>query len=113
MNKFNKTFAVLLIMGLAVAGSAQADEFDIAMAETDSWQQNRLFTPSEVARAQEEAGAVIIYEGMRDVDIERAMDEQFDRVEHMMFVSTVITDEDGNPLVDPETGRVQTESDDC
>ncbi len=113
MNKLHRIFAVAFILALAAAGTAQADEFELALADTGSWQQNRLFAPSAAARAQEEAGAVIIYEGLRDVDVERAMDEEFDRIEHMMFVSTVVTDAAGNPRIDPRTGNVETESDDC
>ena len=31
----------------------------------------------------------------------------------MMFINTVVTDDDGLPLKDPETGMVVTEKDGC
>ena len=113
MNWLEKIVTILAVAWLA-AGSfnAQAEEpgrFTIGK----SWQMTRLFAPGAAALAQEAAGGIVIYEGIRDVDVERAMDEQFDRLEHMMFVGTVITNDDGEPLVDPETGQEKTEDDDC
>ncbi len=105
-------FISALAMSVALVGAAAADEFDLAMAGED-WQRNRLLAPSEAQRAQEAEGAVIIYQGLRDVDVEQAMNEEFDRLEHMMFVDTVVTNADGEPAIDPDTGRVLTESDDC
>ena len=55
----------------------------------------------------------MIYEGMKDREVEHAFDNHFDRIESMMFVNTVVTDENGEPLKDPETGRVMTEPDGC
>jgi hypothetical protein len=41
------------------------------------------------------------------------MHEQFDRVESMMFIGTIITDEKGKPKKDKETGAVVREDEDC
>ena len=100
--------------GLMVAATftAQAGEPGLRTTET-SWQMTRLFAPGAAALAQEARGTVVIYEGIRDVDVERAMDEQFERLEHMMFVGTVVTGEGGEPLRDAKTGKVKTEDDDC
>jgi hypothetical protein len=56
---------------------------------------------------------VTIYSGFTDVQVEQAMEQQFDRVEHMMFVSTVVTAADGEPKKDKRSGTVQTEDDGC
>jgi len=77
------------------------------------WFQNRLFTPTEQQRVQEEHGTVIIYEGMHDIEVNRAMEMQFERIEHMMFVGTIITNENGEPKRDEETGEIMKEDEDC
>jgi uncharacterized spore protein YtfJ len=55
----------------------------------------------------------MIYEGMKDRDVERAMTRHFDRVQGMIFVNTVVTDDDVRTLKDPKTDRVVTENDGC
>ena len=61
----------------------------------------------------ERKGRVFIYDGMHTTDVERALDEEFDRIEHMMFSSTIITDTEGKPVTNPETGQVMVEEDGC
>jgi hypothetical protein len=53
----------------------------------------------------------MIYDGLTDRDVERAFDEQFDRLEHMMFIRVVVTDDSGKARRSG-TGEVVTESDD-
>ena len=85
-----------------------------ATAAADSWQERVLFSPSPAQLEMEQSrDRVTIFEGMQDVQVARAMDEQFDRIEHMMFVGTVITDERGAAVIDPDTGRAQVEDDGC
>lgn len=111
MKALHFTAALLTVVWFGIA-SAQADELDLAMT-TDNWQQNRLLAPTAAQRAQEERGTVVIYQGLRDVEVEKALDAAFDRLEYMMFVDTVVTDENGEPVTDPQSGEVVTESDDC
>ena len=42
-----------------------------------------------------------------------ALDEQFDRIEYMMFTGTIVTDASGAVLTDPETGEIRVENDAC
>lgn len=67
-------------------------------------------TPSEL-RA-ERAGRIYIYEDMRDTDVERALKEQFHRVQSMMFIRVQRTDDKGYVMKDPESGVPMTISDD-
>jgi hypothetical protein len=78
-----------------------------------TWQQRRLEYPTEPELRWESKNRVMIYEGMTDREVKHALDNHFDRIESMMFINTVVTDENGEPLKDPETGRVVTEIDGC
>jgi hypothetical protein len=79
----------------------------------DRWQMTRLFHPTPVELQREAKGRVMIYDGLTDKVVERALDEQFDRVETMMFTSVVVTDESGEPARDSDTGEILIEEDGC
>ena len=96
----------LLIAFLIAAGAVNADELrDIEL--------RRLLEPTPAELRAEHSGQVFIYEGLRDVDAEHAMDEEFERVESMMFIRVKITDEKGEVKKDPETGVAYVEDDGC
>ena len=78
-----------------------------------TWQQRRLEQPTEAELQWERNNHVMIYEGMKDREVEHALDNHFNRVQSMMFVNTVVTDDKGNPLKDPESGDVVVEHDGC
>lgn len=113
MKKFGKFITVTTMAWLGLSATAAQAAGPERVTIGNSWQMTRLFAPSGTALKQEAQGSIVIYEGIRDVDVERAMDEQFDRVEHMMFVGTVVTDEEGEAVVDPESGQAVTEDDGC
>ena len=91
----------------------QADELDQVSMAMEQWQYNRLFNPSPADRENEKRGDVVIYDGLTDVTVKKALDENFDRIQNMMFTRTVITDEDGEPEIDPITGNILVEDDGC
>jgi hypothetical protein len=84
-----------------------------AAADVSEIELRRLFDPTETELAAESGGRIYIYEGLRDIDVQRAMDQEFDRVEYMMFIRTRKTKDTGELAKDPETGVVETEDDGC
>ena len=80
----------------------------------DSWQEKLLFNPTPAQlQVEETRHRIMIYGGFSDVQVTQAMEEQFDRIEHMMFTGTIITDSQGETIVDPDTGEARVEDDGC
>jgi len=77
------------------------------------WQLSLLFNPSEQQLKVERRGRVMIYDSLHRAEIDNALNEEFDRIEHMMFVNTIITDAQGEPVKDPQTGELMVEADGC
>jgi hypothetical protein len=105
------------VIGMVLAATALNPGLSIATESSystgENWQTRMLFTPSEEQLAIERKGRVMIYDGMRSTDVEKALDETFDRIDSMMFVNTVVTDTEGAPVHDPETGQLVIEEDGC
>ena len=87
--------AIPLIFGLATMLSATAQ------AE-DPYQYKVLFTPSENILRAEALGRIMIYDGLTNEEVERAMTEQYDRIENMMFVRTRQPDPEGGYVVEDD-----------
>jgi hypothetical protein len=98
-----------LLLGVVFLGASGA----VSAADVREIELRRLFEPTTSELAQEEKGRIYIYDGLRDKDVQRAMKEEFDRVENMMFIREKKTDEKGEVLKDPETGEVVVEDDGC
>ncbi|UCE89882.1 MAG: hypothetical protein JSW10_03390 [Pseudomonadota bacterium] len=96
-----------LVLGMVPLQAAHSE------SDVDTWQLARLLAPSEIQRASEQRKQVFIYQGVKDKEVEKAMDEHFDRIEWMMFTNVIVTDEKGAVRRDPTTGVVITEGDDC
>ncbi len=76
-------------------------------------QLGRLFHPTPSQVAQEHKGRIFIYDGLTEKHVEASLNRQFDRVDSMMFVNVVKTDERGEPITDPDTEMPVTEDDGC
>ena len=68
----------------------------------DDYQQNVLFNPSPVILLAEAGGRIMIYDGLKSETVELALNEQFERIENMMFVRTQYEQEDGGYEADDE-----------
>jgi hypothetical protein len=105
MNTLTRLIAIAIVSTSVCVGNTRADSLD--------WYKQQLFSPGEQQLAMEARGRVMIYDGLFDTDVQRALDEQFDRVDSMMFTGTVVTDDNGEPVKDKETGKVLVENDGC
>ena len=107
----NKLRGVLMLLALIILLAAS---FSLPEAQAAGpWQEARLYKLSDYQLEREKRELVTIYTGFTDVQVERVLDDQFDHVQYMMFVNTVITTPDGKPKLDEVTGEVETEDDGC
>ena len=63
---------------------------------------NALFTPTDNLLGAEARGRITIYDGIDIAMVERALDEQFDRIENMMFVGIRHPAPDGDVIVEDD-----------
>lgn len=82
-------------------------------AAQDTWQERLLFDPPQSQLKLEKRGRVMIYDGLTDRQVLQAMDAQFNRIQSMMFVRTVMTNTEGDVMHDDATGQVMVEDDGC
>ena len=68
----------------------------------DSFQQKMLFSPSESMLEAEARGRIMIYDGLDSASVDRAMDEQFNRIDNMMFIRIHHEEDNGQYSVDDD-----------
>jgi leucyl aminopeptidase (aminopeptidase T) len=102
------TVLTALVVIATLFGSGLAAAADVSEIEL-----RRLLDPTEAELAAEAEGRIYIYDGLTDRDIQRALNEEFERVENMMFVRTRKTDPDGALKRNKDTGAVEVEDDGC
>jgi hypothetical protein len=106
----NRKLAISVFIALIGMG---ADAHAAIADAMHDWQQNILTNPSQRQIAREKAGQVTIFDGLTDKIVNSIMDNQFNRLDSMMFTHIIITGDDGTPLKDKETGELLTEDDGC
>ena len=103
----NRTFyplqclLLMALLGVVPASAVPAEAPGAAgTVYADNWQLRRLMQPTEGELLREARGEVVIYDGLTDKQIESALSLHPQRIRSMMFVGTIITDEDGAPQMD-------------
>jgi len=94
MSTHLKNISKMIIPALLIASSSAS--------AYDSYQEKVLFTPSEGILQAEAKGRVMIYDGLDNEKVERAMNEQFQRIDSMMFVRTQYIQENGDIEVEED-----------
>ncbi len=79
----------------------------------DSWSTKMIYHPSQNQLDREARGLVNIYDGFTDTQVDRALDHEFGRIDHMMFTRVKTTGVDGQVLKDPVSGEEVVEDDGC
>jgi hypothetical protein len=87
------------VLVLSVQGVAAEPGVDANL----TWERAQLFHPSKALLLAEAEGRVTIYDGLYRDEVEQAMDQQFGRIDRMMFIRTQartdsdeVTDDDCN-----------------
>ncbi|UCH39341.1 MAG: hypothetical protein JSU67_14430 [Gammaproteobacteria bacterium] len=70
----------------------------------DSYQLKVLFTPTKSDLEAEARGRVMIYDSLKNETVEKALNEQFGRIDRMMFIRTQLIQ---------ESGEYEAEEDEC
>ena len=68
----------------------------------DNYQYNALFTPSDYTLKAEAKGRVMIYDGLTSKTVDKAMNEQFNRIDNMMFVRIIHEQDNGEYYVEDD-----------
>ena len=100
--------AIIILLFFMIISPSYSKEMDLMY----EFQLDQLLDPSEEQLQMESDGQVFIYDGLKESDIMLALDQQAHRMQSMMFINVIWTDESGKPIVDPYTGQVVAD-DDC
>ena len=95
-----EAFALLSLFSGIVANLVFQDS--LAAEVENSWELDQLHAPSPSLRERERAGRITIYDGVLITEVDKAMDQQFDRIESMMFIRTKWSVEDGSYYEDSD-----------
>jgi hypothetical protein len=82
--------------GLAAAAVMGAGVGQIATAGGSDYFHDALLNPSEAVLLAEHLGRVTIFDGLDSRVVDRALDEQYERIDRMMFVRTRHVQQDGS-----------------
>ena len=95
MKTLNTVIAATLVtsMNIAVAGVGSTADAD------QSFQHKTLFEPASYVLNREARGAVTIYDGFTSDQVDQVMDEQYERIENMMFTRMIYVSDEGDDLI--------------
>lgn len=92
------------------AGTAMTN---IRRKSLEAWQLELINNPDDSMLKREAKGFVFIYDRLLDSQVDEILDNQFNRIDSMMFTRVKLTDSKGDVQIDPETGDELTEDDGC
>lgn len=93
--RFKRRFILSLVAGFGLSLFASAQAYD-------EYQYKMLLHPTPEMLEAEGRGYIMIYDGLENELVERALTEQFDRIGNMMFVGTRYLQEDGELLFEED-----------
>ncbi len=99
MREFNKTDISRFAKALLATGVLMSS---VSAYAANDYQTNVLLSPSSGILEAEAKGRIMIYDSLENETVERAMSEQFERIENMMFIRTQYIQEDGEYEVEDE-----------
>ena len=95
IKEISAAVAISLALNLIIQDKLVADP------ATD-WELQHLHNPSDALQEAEHRGQVTIYDGVNIVEVNKALDQQFDRIDSMMFVRTKHPTPDGDFYADDD-----------
>ncbi len=96
----------LAACGLLSATAVSANQHSNAAEETHDYQLRRLMQPSPAELTTEQKGGIYIYDSLEINQVNAALDNHFDRIQHMMFTRI-------NHLPPTGAGPAMIEDDGC
>jgi len=95
---FNRSkFLVLILFVLSNLATLTNVYAETLFAGLHGVQYKRLITPSNQQTKKESEGKVYLYIAMKDKEVEKVLDSDFDRIENFLFMSVIVTDKTGSP----------------
>ena len=95
LNATGRKALILVITSLSIGLSNVAQAYD-------KYQYEVLLNPTPDMLESEARGRIMIYDGLENEVVETALNEQFERIENMMFVRTRYLSDDGEILVEED-----------
>jgi len=105
MDVLHCTCTLCAASAMSLSVMAKAAEEALLVEDLD-YQQRLLLNPTPVQLAAEERGRVHIYDSLEMSIVDKALDQQFDRIENMMFIRI-------HHLPSTGAGPVEVEDDAC
>ena len=73
---------------------------EVSAGDISEWDQRLLFDPPQSLMVAEARGRVTIYDGLPEATVDEAMDDQFDRIDYMMFTGMRYQTPEGEEIAD-------------
>jgi len=93
----------LLVITLGIWANLEfQDAIAVAQGQEMNWEMKQLHAPSPFLLAREQRGQVTIFDGLPSTEVDLALDQQFERMDNLMFIRTRHVSDDGDVTVDDD-----------